>query len=74
MNKYKIPVSWTMDLIVDIEADCLGDAIEEVISSTLSKKEAVFRPGSFTVHQEDAQVEVPEVPAHYVEAVVGGDE
>ena len=70
MKKYRIPVSWTVDSIVDIRAECLGDAIEAIIDKPLPSQ-GVFRPGSFSVHQEDAQVEVP---AHFVDADVAEEE
>ena len=75
MKKYRIPVSWTVDLILEIEAADLEDAIEEAISKQVPEEEAVFRTGSFLIHEEDMQVEIPAVPAHYVDVDkdAGGD-
>lgn len=58
MSRYNIPVSWTVDLTVGVEADCLEDAVEEIIGSQVKDEDAVFRPGSFVVHEEDAMIEV----------------
>lgn len=57
-SKYCIPVAWTVDADLHIEADSLDEAIEIATGSSLQHTRGVFRPGSFEVYEEDATMQV----------------
>lgn len=56
-SKYCIPVAWTVDADLHIEAESLDEAIEIATAAPLPEK-AVFRNGSFEVYEEDATMQV----------------
>jgi len=59
-SKYCIPVAWTVDADLHIEAKDIAEAVliaEDFTLSPLPEK-ASFRPGSYEVYEEDITIQV----------------
>lgn len=64
-SKYCIPVAWTVDLDIHVEAEDIAEAVLIAEAHPLPRRghplpedNAVFRPGSFEVYEEDITIQV----------------
>lgn len=56
-SKYCIPVAWTVDADLHIEAKDIAEAVAIAEERPLPES-AVFRPGSYEVYEEDITIQV----------------
>ncbi len=56
-SKYCIPVAWTVDADLHIEAEGLTEAVLIAEEQPLPEN-CVFRPGSYQVYEEDITIQV----------------
>jgi len=57
-SKYCIPVAWTVDADIHVEAKSIAEAVFIAEDRPLPEADAVFRPGSFQVYEEDVTIQV----------------
>lgn len=57
-SKYCIPVGWSVDADIHVEANDIDEAVFIAESRPLPEADAVFRPGSFQVYEEDVTIQV----------------
>ena len=60
MSKFMVPVSWTVDATVTIEADSIEEAVNSIEDGPLPEKYS-YRDGSYVVHEEDALIGIKAV-------------
>ena len=60
MSRFMIPVSWTVDSVVTIQADSIEEAVNSIEDGPLPT-EHTYRDNSFIVHEEDALIGIKAV-------------
>jgi len=68
MSRFMIPVSWTVDATVTIQADSIEEAVNSIEDGPLPK-EYSYREDSYLVHEEDALIGIQAVHVSGAEKV-----